>query len=184
MTQFTVELRSEVTGSKLEGHAAVFNRHAEIGGGWETLASSAFDEALRSDPDVLALMHHNPALILDRTRGGTLKLAPDSEGLAFEATIPDTSYGIDLRSQIAAGLINGCSFGFVPGADTVSRAPDGRQLRTHTSIRRLVEVSVVSLPAYDGTDVRLRSVEFDVSHPKTVAGQMIRLTAARLIRGK
>lgn len=183
MNRFAVELRSEVAGNKLSGHAAVFGRHAEIGAGYETLASTAFDEALRSDPDVVALINHDMGLILDRTRSGTLKLAADSEGLAFEAQIPDTSYGRDLREQVAAGLMTGCSFGFIPGKDEISRAPDGRQLRTHTSVRRLVDVSVVTLPAYDGTDVRLRHLEFDAPPGPTLRGQLIRLRAAQLLKG-
>lgn len=159
--RFEAELRSEVSGDRLAGHAAVFNRHAEIGAGYETLAPTAFDEALRSDPDVVALINHNMGLVLDRTRTGTLKLAADADGLAFETAIPNTSYGRDLREQVAAGLMTGCSFGFIPGAAEVGRARDGRLLRTHTSIRRLVDVSVVTLPAYDGTDVRLRHLTFD-----------------------
>lgn len=181
MNRFSVEFRSEVNGSKLQGHAAVFNRHAEIGGGYETLAPTAFDEALRSDPDVVALINHNPALILDRTRTGSLHLEVDDDGLAFEATIPDTSYGRDLREQIQAGLMTGCSFGFIPGKDEIGRAPDGRQVRTHVSVRRLVDVSVVTLPAYDGTDVRLRAVTFEV-RPLTAQSQMIRLRAAQLVK--
>lgn len=183
MNRFAVELRSAVEGNRLAGHAAVFGRHAEIGAGYETLAPTAFDEALRSDPDVVALINHDMGLILDRTRSGTLKLAADSEGLAFEAQIPDTSYGRDLREQVAAGLMTGCSFGFIPGKDEISRAPDGRQLRTHTSVRRLVDVSVVTLPAYDGTDVRLRHLEFDNLPGPTLRGQLIRLRAAQLLKG-
>lgn len=183
MNRYGVELRSEVSGNRLAGHAAVFNRHADVGPGYEMLAPTAFDETLRSDPDVVALINHIPGLILDRTRSGTLKLATDADGLTFEATIPDTSYGRDLREQIAAGLMTGCSFGFIPGKDEVSRAPDGRQLRTHTSIRRLVDVSVVTLPAYDGTEVHLRAISFANPPGPTLRGQLIRLRAAQLLKG-
>ena len=183
MNRYGVELRSEVAGNRLAGHAAVFNRHADLGaGGYEMLAPTAFDETLRSDPDVVALINHIPGLILDRTRSGTLKLATDADGLAFEATIPDTSYGRDLREQIAAGLMTGCSFGFLPGEDELGRAPDGRQLRTHTSVRRLVDVSVVTMPAYAGTEVYLRSMTFDPPQ-RTLRGQLIRLRAAQLLKG-
>lgn len=181
MNRFGVELRAEVEGNRLAGHAAVFNRHAEIGTGYEALEPTCFDETLRSDQDVVALINHNMGLILDRTRGGTLKLGVDDDGLVFEAAIPDTSYGRDLREQISSGLMTGCSFGFIPGEDRVGRAPDGRQLRTHTSIRRLVDVSVVTMPAYDGTDVRLRHVEFS-PNPLTARGQLIRLQAAQHLR--
>lgn len=181
MNRFGVELRAEVEGNRLAGHAAVFDRHAEVGFGLETLSRTAFDKALAEDPDVVALINHNMGQILDRSRGGTLKLGVDDAGLVFEAAIPDTSYGRDLREQIASGLMTGCSFGFIPGEDRVGRAPDGRQLRTHTSIRRLVDVSVVTMPAYDGTDVRLRHVEFG-ANPLTARGQLIRLQAAQHLR--
>jgi HK97 family phage prohead protease len=165
VNRFCAEFRSAVTGNRLEGHAAVFDRLAQIRGGWEQIAATAFDEVLRSDPDVMALINHDPGLILDRTRTGSLKLGTDSEGLTFEATIPDTSYGRDLREQIAAGLMTGCSFGFLPGRDELGHAPDGRQLRTHTSVKQLLDVSVVATPAYGGTDVTLRSQSFDPPDP-------------------
>lgn len=160
MNRFCAELRTEVRGERVEGHAAIFDQHAEIRGAWEAIAASAFDVVLRSEPDVVALINHDPKLVLDRTKSGQLKLGTDDTGLYFDARIPDTGYGRDLREQLTRGLLTGCSFGFSPGADTFGVAPDGRQLRTHTSIKRLYDVSVVTLPAYDGTDVALRHVDF------------------------
>lgn len=160
--RYCAELRSaEVTGDTLAGHAAVFGKLAEIRGGWEAIAEGAFDAALARSDDVVALRDHNPELILGRTSNGSLRLGIDPDGLTFEVDLPDTSYARDVRSLVAGGYLTGASFGFLPGEDKIERAPDGRQLRTHTSVRRLLDVSVVAIPAYDGTNVTLRHVTFD-----------------------
>lgn len=160
MNRLNVELRAEVNGSTLSGHAAVFGQHAEIRGGWEAIAPGAFDAALKAGDNVLALRDHNPSMLLGSTRAGTLRLGTDADGLTFEVDLPDTPIAHEVRELVARGDLSGASFGFMPGADKITPAPDGRQLRTHTSLRRLVDVSVVALPAYEGTDVTLRHVQF------------------------
>jgi HK97 family phage prohead protease len=183
MNRFGVELRAKVDGNTLAGHAAVFGALAKLPGHYETLSRSAFDETLDSDTDVKALFNHNPSLVLGSTRAKTLRLKVDDDGLAFEADLPDTSYARDLKELIARSDISGMSFGFIPGKDEWSRAPDGRQLRTHTSLRMLLDVSPVSYPAYDGTEVYLRTATFD--GPRlTARGQLIRLRAAQLLKGR
>jgi len=163
MNRLRCELRAAelLEGRTLVGHAAVFGQHAEIRGGYEAIAPGAFDAVLAGDDDVLALRDHDPTLILGRRANGTLRLGTDDDGLRFEVDLPDTGYAADVRNLVAGGYLRGASFGFLPGKDEMSRAPDGKALRTHTSIRRLLDVSVVSLPAYPGTDVTLRHVTFD-----------------------
>jgi len=161
MNRLHAEFRAAVTGDRLEGHAAVFGQTAEIRGGYEAIAPKAFDEVLERGDDVVGLRDHNPTMLLGRTASGTLRLAVDGDGLAFEIPkLPNTSYANDLRELVERGDLRGASFGFLPGKDELGHAPDGRQLRTHTSIRRLLDVSVVTLPAYDGTDVTLRHLTF------------------------
>lgn len=161
MSRCYAELRSaEVAGDTLAGVAAVFGQTAEIRGGYERIAPGAFDAALERGHDVVALRDHDPSMLLGRTASGTLRLEVDDVGLAFEVDLPDTAYARDVRELVRRGDLNGASFGFLPGKDTLAHAPDGRQLRTHTSIARLLDVSVVAMPAYDGTSVTLRSVTF------------------------
>ena len=159
--RFHAELRSQVAGDTLVGHAAVFGQLAAIRGGYEAIGRNAFDEALGRGDDVVALRDHNPALLLGRTASGTLRLEVDDDGLAFEVDLPDTAYAHDVRELVRRGDLAGASFGFLPGADTLDRAPDGKQVRTHTSVKRLLDVSVVAMPAYAGTDVTLRHFVFD-----------------------
>lgn len=160
--RLNAELRAaEVSGNTLAGHAAVFGQTAPIRGGYEAIAPGAFDAVLAGTGDVVALRDHDPTMLLGRRSAGTLRLSTDSDGLAFEVDLPDTSYARDVRELVARGDLRGASFGFLPGKDELSHAPDGKQLRTHTSIARLLDVSVVALPAYDGTDVTLRHLTFD-----------------------
>jgi hypothetical protein len=182
MNRLCAELRAaEVTGNTLAGHAAVFGQVAQLRGGYEAVAAGAFDEVLARDDDVVALRDHNPSMLLGRRAAGTLRLATDDAGLYFEVDLPDTSYARDVRELVARGDLRGASFGFLPGKDELGHAPDGRQLRTYTSIRRLLDVSVVTLPAYDGTDVTLRHLTFDppANHRRT---QLIRARYRALSR--
>ena len=161
---FTVELRSEVDGNKLTGYGAVFNQYAGLGGYLETLAPSAFDAVL-ADPssDVRSFFNHDSSMLLGRQSAGTLRLSVDSHGLAFELDLPETSYANDVRSLAARGDLTGMSFGFMAGEEQWSTL-GARDLRTHVSVAKLIEVSPVSLPAYPGTTVHLRSLEHIPTH--------------------
>lgn len=161
MNRLGAVLRSaEISGNTLAGYASVFGQVAPIRGGYEAIASTAFDDVLSRDDDVVALRDHNPELLLGRRSAGTLRLSTDADGLAFEVDLPDTSYARDVRELVSRGDLKGASFGFLPGRDQLDTAPDGKQLRTHTSIARLIDVSVVAVPAYDGTSVTLRHQTF------------------------
>ncbi|PEG33228.1 HK97 family phage prohead protease [Mycolicibacterium agri] len=164
---FSVELRSEISGNTLSGYAAVFGAYADFGSYLETLAPTAFDAAL-ADPanDVRAYYQHDSSMLLARQSSGTLRLRTDSTGLHFDLHIPDTSYGHDLRELVRRGDLSGMSFGFIAGQEDWGRTPDGRELRTHTSVARLVEVSPVTAPAYSATSVQLRSLA-DIPLPAT-----------------
>ncbi|MGB3352690.1 MAG: HK97 family phage prohead protease [Mycobacterium sp.] len=158
-SRFTVELRSEVAGNKLSGYGAVFNQYADMGSYLEQLQPNAFDAVL-SDPasDVRSFWNHDSTMLLGRQSSGTLRLSVDSHGLAFELDLPKTSYANDVRELAARGDLTGMSFGFIPGEE-VWGTVGHRDLRTHVSVAKLIEVSPVSLPAYPGTTVQLRSLE-------------------------
>lgn len=160
--RFAVELRARMTGNRLVGHAAVFGQVAALPRHYERLAPTAFRSVLANpETDVRALVNHDPNLLLGRQGAGTLWVGTDGDGLAFEVELPDTSYARDLRALVERGDLVGASFAFIPGEDEWERAPDGRQLRTHTSVRELLDVSPVTYPAYGGAGVALRSMTFE-----------------------
>ena len=134
----------------------------------EQIAPGAFKRSLAGQGDILALVEHDPRQILGRRSAGTLKLTEDDKGLAFELTPADTTAARDAIANIDHGNIRGMSFGFGTPEDTWEKREDGMSLRTLTSIP-LAEVSVTGLPAYEGTEVDLRSVELSLARPENRA---------------
>lgn len=177
--RYAVELRARMDGNTLHGHAAVFGQVAQLPGHYERLADTAFKRALDApETDVRALINHDPNLLLGRQGAGTLTVHTDAQGLAFSVELPDTSYARDLRALVERGDLVGASFAFVPGEDRWDTAPDGKRVRTHTSVRQLLDVSPVTYPAYDGPSVAMRSMTFAVTGRRQ--SQLIRARHAAL----
>ena len=140
---------------KITGHAAVFDRVA--GDGWfrEKVAPGAFAETLKED-DIRALWNHDTGIVLGRNRAGTLKLWEDAEGLAVEITPPDTQMARDLVASIERGDVSQMSFGFQVLRQTWVEEEDEKDLRIIEKVK-LWEVSPVTFPFYEDTDVALNS---------------------------
>lgn len=138
------------------GYAAVYNSIADIGGYFnEQIAPGAFDGTLGGD--IRALFNHDTAHVLGRTIAGTLRLASDDRGLAVEIDMPDTAMARDLAVSMTRGDISGMSFGFNVTKQTWDESGPVI-LRTIEAVE-LFEVSIVTFPAYDATDVAVRSLE-------------------------
>lgn len=152
------ELRAR--GRRLEGYAALFRAEAQIGNGMvETIAPGAFARTLAVRSDILALVDHDPARVLARTRSGTLRLSEDTRGLAFDLDVPDTQAGRDVLALAERDDLGGMSFGFTAQDEHV----DGnrRELRAVD----LFEISVVAaFPAYNGTVINARSQQSFCPH--------------------
>lgn len=146
-----LEIRAK--GRRLEGYAATFGAEARIGRVTETIRPGAFAASI-GRRDVLALVDHDFSRVLARTRSGTLRLAEDSTGLAFDLDVPDTTAGRDVLALAERGDLGGMSFAFKVRPNGERREGDKREL---TAVD-LWEVSVVqSFPAYEGTSVSARS---------------------------
>lgn len=146
----------------VEGYALRFNTLSnDLGGFVETISPQALKDADLSD--VRCLIDHDSSKVLGRTTSETLSLNIDDEGLYFRCQLPDTSYSRDLYENIRLGNINQCSFGFIldEDGDTIEKRDDGLFKRTLNKIKSLFDVSVVTYPAYNDTDVApaLRSIE-------------------------
>ena len=138
------------------GYAAVFNSITDIGGMFrEQIAPGAFKPSLAAD--VRALFDHDSAHVLGRTKAGTLRLKEDERGLAVEIDLPETQVARDLTASMARGDIDGMSFGFRVTKQEWDDTQDP-PLRTIREVE-LHEVSVVTFPAYDDTEVALRSLD-------------------------
>jgi HK97 family phage prohead protease len=167
------ELRSVKTnaGLQLSGYAARYNvlsHPIPAGNGMtfrERISKRAFDGVLRSAPDTVALINHNPNLILGRTGAKTLRLNGDDTGLRFEVDLPNTSYARDLHETVNRGDAAGMSFAFgtlEQGDEEWNEEEDETRsrvaVRTVKNFRKLIDISVITgaSPAYPGTDVSAR----------------------------
>lgn len=150
----------------ISGYAAVFNTPTSIGDYFtEVIAPGAFSRTLSENSDIRALFNHDWGTVLGRTKSGTLRLQEDERGLHFEVDLPNTSTALDLAESMKRGDINQCSFGFVPSEEEWDYSVEPA-IRTIKSVE-LYEVSVVSIPAYDDTEVSLiRSREIDLEVEK------------------
>ncbi len=149
-----IEIRSDDQGKRrLVGHAAVFNQVAGDERYFlEQVAPGAFSESIGKD-DIRALWNHNPDYVLGRNTAGTLKLSEDEVGLAVEIDPPDTQFARDLMTSISRGDISQMSFGF---RVLKQEWDEEKNLRTLKQVE-LWDVSPVTYPFYEGTDVALRS---------------------------
>lgn len=142
---------------KMVGHAAVFGQATEIGGWFrEQIEPGAFKSSIKKD-DVRALFNHDPNFVLGRNIAGTLIMSEDETGLKVSIDPPDTQFARDLGISIARGDINQMSFSFqVLEEEWKMGEKKELDLRTIKKVR-LYDVSPVTFPAYEGTDIAVRS---------------------------
>ena len=157
LTSTRIERRADAPSSvvgTLYGYAAVFEQRADMYWFAEEIAPGAFAESIAQD-DVRALWNHDQSSVLGRNIAGTLRLAEDPNGLAIEIDLPDTQVGRDAAVSVSRGDVSQMSFMF-EALDAEWRTEGGLEIRRLTKVK-LYEVSPVTFPAYEGTDVALRA---------------------------
>ena len=148
----------------VEGHATTFNTPYPLYdfGDYsvdEQVDSHAFDECDMSD--VIFQFNHE-GRVFARNSNKTLNLSIDANGLLVRADLSMASDGENLYNDIKNGLITRMSFGFTVAEDKLEYTEDKANgktkcLRTITKVGKLYDVSAVSIPANDGTDISARS---------------------------
>lgn len=144
------------------GYAAKYNVLSEdLGGFRERIAPGAFAGCIGRD-DVRCLVNHDPNLILGRNTSGTMVLEDRPEGLWFEAEGPNTTWAKDYAISMQRGDVNQCSFRFYVKRDSWETDHEsGVQIRTILEVDQLLDVSIVTFPAYPDTDAAARAAGAD-----------------------
>ena len=93
---------------------------------------------------------HNPERVLARAPD-TLNFKTDSEGLLFNATALDTELWKETRELVSKGVLNGASVGFSSTKDR-----QDKDTLIYEQIK-LYEVSLVTWPAYQSSEVKSRA---------------------------
>lgn len=157
------EVRFEENEGKmiLEGYAIVFEQETLIGdeerGFKEVISRTALTDTFMKDVP-LKYNHMDSFLILARTKNKSLVLEVDNIGLKVRAELIDTHSNEDVYKMVRSGLLDKMSFAFTVKKQSWDRS--GKiPVRRIESIDRLYDVSVVDLPAYDGTSIYSRSLD-------------------------
>ena len=180
----TMEIRSAETDDVeqeerkvVKGYASTFNEPYTLyeNDDWrfdEVVDARAFDNTDMSD---VIMQYDHEGRVFARMSNNTLTVTPDERGLLIEADLGGTELGRQLFEEIRGGYTNKMSFGFTVDGEEVrdTKAPDGKALtvRTITSVRKLYDVSAVSLPANDATSISVRTL---------TDGEIERIQAERL----
>lgn len=139
----------------IEGYFALFNTPTELFTGYfEEIAPGAFDETISGD--IRALIDHDTAKVLGRTKSKTLDLKVDSRGLWGSIKINEKDLeALNLYERVKRGDVDQCSFGFQIDEEKYTFGDDGT-VKSRLEKVGLFEVSVVTFPAYDDTGVQAR----------------------------
>lgn len=127
-----------------------------------------FDEVVdvdafkNTDMSDVIMQYDHEGRVFARQSNNTLTVTPDERGLLIEADLGGTELGRQLYEEIRGGYTNKMSFGFTVDDEDIDESEDeeGRLLVTRTikSIRKLYDVSAVSIPANDATEISVRSL--------------------------
>lgn len=162
---FSFEVRAEKDerGSVITGRPIVFGSKTDLGWYDEIIERGALDAT--DLKDVRLLVNHNVDMIplarsRNNTSNSTMQLIPDENGLSIKAVL-DTENNTDARSLYSAverGDIDGMSFMFTVEKDSWDDPDSDHPTRHLLSIRRVLEVSAVTFPAYSKTSIQARGL--------------------------
>lgn len=147
----------------LTGRPVVYSSPTDIGGWFEEIIEpGALDGADLTD--VRFLVNHDTSMIpLARSRNNnensTMQMTPDAEGLLLNRVALDTENNAEARalySAVQRGDISGMSFMFSVAEETWENLESDYPTRHINKIASIVEVSAVTFPAYDDTEINAR----------------------------
>jgi len=155
---------------QLRGHSIVFNKKSVDMGFLEIIRPRAADRMMAEKPDLRALWNHDSSATLARYSAGTLRYEKVTRGVAVEIDPPRWAHGH--VESVERRDITGQSFGFFTLEDDW-HLEEGYPVREIFDME-VVEVSVVSFPAYPDTDIKV------VNRDARSAWQIERSTKERL----
>ena len=126
---------------------------------------------------VLRYNHMENFTILARTSNDTLHLAIDDKGLKVTAALAETTQGKDIYELIRRKDIAKMSYGFIVDQEYIEKVSEMKYVRHISKIARVVDVSVVDVPACDDTsiDIARRSMAAFMEEILTARKEHLRL---------
>lgn len=145
----------------VEGYAARYDTYllyddGDYGKTFERFEPSAFDGCDMSD---VILQFDHAGRVFARTTNGTLLVEPDAEGLFMAADLDRTELARGLFDDIAAKMLTKMSWRFRLGEYYIEEKAGSKDITiVHTKIPKIYDVSVVSIPANQETEINARDL--------------------------
>ena len=164
---YNFEIRAEnneKNGDHITGRPIVYNSKTDLGYFDEIIEAGALDKA--NLKDVRFLVNHNTDLIpLARSRNNnensTMQLEVDKDGMGIRVNLDteNNSEARNLYSAIKRGDITGMSFMFTIDDEEWENLESDHPTRHIRKIGQVFEVSAVTFPAYEATEISARDKE-------------------------
>ena len=165
---YNFDIRAEMDdkrGSIITGRPIVYNSKTDLGWFDEIIEAGALNEADLTD--VMFLVNHDTKMIpLARSRrnngNSTMMMSVDNLGLNLDYVSLDTENNVTakaLYSAVDRGDLSGMSFMFSIDGERWENLESEHPTRYITKIGAVYEVSAVTWPAYDSTEINARSKE-------------------------
>lgn len=139
----------------VEGYAARYEPYIlyelEDGPVYERFERGCFDGCDMSD--IIFQLNHQ-GTVMARQSNGSLIVEPDETGLFTAADLGRTEAARRLYEEISTGMITKMSWGFILG--DYHYDAENRTI-VHTRVKKIFDVSAVSIPANNNTEINARS---------------------------
>ena len=147
----TAPINAEENGYIVSGYASTFEKYELFEMDdvkyYEQISPDAFRNANMAD---IILQYNHDGPVFARTSNKTLEVSVDDKGLFVKANLSLTSKAKSLFEDISSKMISKMSFAFVVDKDHYDAETHTRYI---DSIRKVYDVSAVSIPANPGTEI-------------------------------
>ena len=160
-----IEARSLDEGNEMtvDGYATTFGNEYLLWDDGEYRVVESIDPGAFADADIsdVIMQYDHQGRVFARNRNNTLSLSTDEHGLKIRAYLGGTELGRHLYEEIKGGYTDKMSWGFTVAKDerTEERDEVNRKTTIHRKImgiKKIYDVSAVSLPANDATEISAR----------------------------
>jgi HK97 family phage prohead protease len=140
----------------VEGFATTFNKPYELYEWdgvkyYEMIDRNALNEADMTD---IIFQFDHEGKVLARQSNKTLGIEPKDEGLFIFADLSKSQAAKDMYQEIDSGLVTKMSWAFTVAEDSYNK---DTRTRTILKVKKIYDVSAVSIPANSSTDISARS---------------------------
>lgn len=143
----------------VEGYAAKYEKYVLFKNGDQTVYEEFVPGCFRDcDMSDVIFQFDHAGKVYARNRNNTLTVEPDEIGLFICADLSKTTAARGMYEDIEAKLVDRMSWGFMPDYDTLEVIENGNDITIrHHKILKIYDVSAVSIPANNNTEIQARN---------------------------